>query len=76
MFKAVFPEFYLQYQEAFDAGVWLEDDPGPFLGRAIIYKFQGRLHRDRKDVGPSVCFPVGYFTGGEMQFPQLDAKFT
>ncbi len=76
MFQAVFPDFYAEYQEAFDAGVWLQDDPGPFLGRAIIYKFQGRLHTDRKDFGPSVCFPVGYFTGGEMKFPQLGAKFT
>jgi hypothetical protein len=25
-------------------------------------------------VGPSVSFPVGQFTGGEMVFPQLDLK--
>ncbi|KAF8958777.1 hypothetical protein BDZ97DRAFT_1923398 [Flammula alnicola] len=76
MFETVFPDIYAQYQEAFEAGVWLTQDPGPFLGRAIIYKLQGKLHKDRNDVGPSASFPAGYFTGGEMLFPQLGAKFT
>lgn len=70
----MFPEWYDIYQEAFEAGVWFADDPGPFLGRAIVYKLQGRLHRDRHDVGPSVSFPVGQYTGGEMVFPQLNVK--
>jgi len=39
-----------------------------------VYKLQGRLHKDRHDVGPSVSFPVGQFTGGEMVFPQLNTK--
>lgn len=76
MFETAFPAYYEQYQAAFDAGVWMEDDPGPFLGRAVIYKLQGKLHKDRNDVGPSVCFPVGTYSGGEMLFPQLGAKFT
>jgi len=74
MFEAGFPEIYQQYRLAFDAGVWIAEDPGPFLGRAIIYKLQGKLHKDRKDLGPSVCFPVGYFDGGEMLFPQFKTK--
>jgi hypothetical protein len=74
MFEAAFPELYLEYQEAFEAGVWFQDDPGPFLGRAIIYKLQSKLHKDRNDVGPSASFPVGYFEGGEMLFPQLRSK--
>jgi len=73
-FKAVFLEWYDRYQQAFEAGVWFADDPGPFLGRALVYKLQGRLHKDRHDVGPSVSFPVGQFTGGEMVFPQLNVK--
>ena len=76
MFKAAFPEWYDRYREAFDAGVWLSDDPGPFLGRAIIYKLQGRLHKDSHDLGPSASFGVGNYTGGEMIFPQLGAKFS
>lgn len=73
-FKAVFPEWYGVYQDAFEAGVWFMEDPGPFLGRAVVYKLQGRLHRDRHDCGPSVSFPVGQFVGGEMIFPQLNVK--
>jgi len=73
-FRTVFSDWYETYQKAFKAGVWFMDDPGPFLGRAVVYKLQGRLHKDRHDVGPSVSFPVGQFTGGEMVFPQLNTK--
>ena len=65
---------YEVYRDAFEAGVWFADDPGPFLGCAIIYKLQGRLHRDMHNIGPSVSFPVDQFTGGEMGFPQLNVK--
>ena len=73
-FRAVFPVWYDTYQKSFDASVWFADDPGPFLGRAVVYKLQGRLHKDKHDVGPSVSFPIGQFTGGEMVFPQLKTK--
>jgi hypothetical protein len=75
MFQAVFPEWYEKYKEAFAAGVWLQNDPGPFLGRAVIYKLQGKVHKDRHDMGPSASFGVGKYSGGEMLFPQLGAKF-
>lgn len=74
MFKAVFPKEYEEYQEAFEAGVWYRGDDGPFMARAVIYKLQGRLHTDKNDVGPSVSFGVGRYTGGEMKWPQLGAK--
>ncbi|TFK17419.1 hypothetical protein FA15DRAFT_605111, partial [Coprinopsis marcescibilis] len=76
MFKHAFPEWYKKYQAAFDAGVWLREDPGPFLGRAVIFKLQGKLHKDNQDLGPSVCFGVGQYSGGEMIFPQLGAKLS
>lgn len=76
MFEVSFPGWYKRYREAFEAGVWLREDPGPFLGRAIIYKLQGRLHKDENDLGPSASFGVGDYTGGEMLFPQLSAKFS
>ncbi|KAF9486633.1 hypothetical protein BDN71DRAFT_1437447, partial [Pleurotus eryngii] len=39
--KTLLPEQYEKYQEAFEAGVWFADeDPGPFLGRAVIWKLQ------------------------------------
>lgn len=62
------------YPEAFEAGVWLQHDPGLFLACVVVYKLQSRLHWDKHDVGPSVLFPVGQFTGGEMVFPQLNMK--
>jgi len=74
MFEAAFPQYYAKYREAFDAGVWFTNDPGPFLGRSIIYKLQGKLHKDSKDLGPSACFPVGSFKGGEMLIPQFQTK--
>lgn len=76
MFQAAFPQWYDKYREAFDAGAWLREDPSPFLGRAIIYKLQGRLHKDRHDLGPLASFGVGDYTGGEMLLPQLGAKFS
>ena len=73
-FRAVLPVWYDMYRKAFDASIWFADDPGPFLGRTIVYKLQGRLHKDKHDVGPLVLFPVGQFTGDEMIFPQLKTK--
>lgn len=74
MFRVLFPTLYDTFQKAFDAGVWLEEDPGPWLGRAIVYKLQGDLHLDGRDCSPTASFPCGYFTGGEMMVPQLGAK--
>jgi hypothetical protein len=36
--------------------VWLEEDPGPWLGRAIIYKLDGLIYTDRHDPSPTVYF--------------------
>lgn len=69
MFETVFPDIYAKYREAFEASIWFSEDPGPFLGCAIIYKLQGCLHKDCQDVGPSVWFLAGSFPGGEMLFP-------
>jgi hypothetical protein len=73
-FEVLMPECYARYKDAFDAGVWMEEDPGPWLGRAIVYKLQVALHKDVHDGGPTASFPVGYFSGGEMLIPQLKAK--
>jgi hypothetical protein len=75
MFAATFPEYYGKYQKAFEAGVFFEQDPGPWLGRAIVYKLDGGLHTDRKDVGPAACVPCGHFSGGTLLFPQFKGKF-
>lgn len=74
MFKTVFPEDYERYRKAFDAGVWIEADPGPWLGRAIVYKLDVNLHFDGLDGGPTATFPLGQFTGGTLELPQLWAR--
>ncbi|KAJ7159111.1 hypothetical protein C8R43DRAFT_860828, partial [Mycena crocata] len=75
-FKVLFPEEYAKYEKDFSAGRWLstDEDPGPFLGRAIVYKLQSHVHRDGLDCGPSVTIPIGFFKGGAIYFPDLDAK--
>ena len=73
-FEVLFPESYRKFRKAFEAGVWVQEDPGPWLGRALIYKLQGSLHVDEKDEGPTVSFPCGYFEGGEMIVPDFDVK--
>lgn len=74
MFKSSFPEYHEKYAAAFKAGVWEESDPGPWLGRAIVYKLQVQAHVDGLDDGPTACFPLGRFTGGEIYFPDLGLK--
>lgn len=76
IFEVLMPECYKKYRSAFDAGVWTRADPGPWLGRVIIYKLQVSLHKDKDDGGPTASFPVGYFSGGAMLIPQLKAKLS
>ncbi|KAK6984723.1 hypothetical protein R3P38DRAFT_3375015 [Favolaschia claudopus] len=64
MFEVASPEYYLKYSAAFKAGVC----PGPWIGRAIVYKLQVMEHVDGLDDGPTASFCVGDFEGGEMYF--------
>lgn len=74
-FKVLFPNAYKKFKAAFDAGQWVKGDPGPWLGRALIFKLQGSLHVDDKDEGPTVSFPCGHYRGGHMIVPQWPTKF-
>jgi hypothetical protein len=74
IFSVCFPFFYEKYRNAFEAGVWLTSDPGPWLGRAVVFKLQVYMHRDGLDAGPCASFPMGFFTGGEAFLPDLEAK--
>jgi len=74
IFETLMPDCYQRYKTAFDAGKWVVDDPGPWIGRVIVYKLQVSLHKDKNDGGPVASFPVGFFSGGEMLIPQLKAK--
>ena len=74
LFKAAFPAYYVKYKDAFEAGVWKAEDPGAFLGRAIVWKLPVLPHWDGLDAGPAVIFPVGNFSGGELYLPDLKLK--
>ena len=75
MFKATFPDDFKTYEAAFKAGRWIQQDPGPFIARVLVYKLDTEIHYDDQDVGPTVVFPVGQYTQGYMEFPQLKARF-
>jgi hypothetical protein len=74
-FAVAFPDEHAKYRQAFDAGVWLTEDPGPWLGRAIVYKLQVMQHQDKSDGGPTAIFNVGQYTGGNLYLPTLGLKF-
>lgn len=76
MFRESFPAFYWKYRRAFQAGKWTVVDPGPFLGRAIVWKLDVCPHQDGLDEGPAVIFPMGDFSGGECYLPDLKLKLT
>ncbi|KAG1863909.1 hypothetical protein F4604DRAFT_1929031 [Suillus subluteus] len=76
MFRVAFPEFYEKYRKAFEAGKWTVVDPGPFLGRVIVWKLSVLPHQDGLDEGPAVIFPMGRFEGGECYLPDLKLKLS
>lgn len=49
---------YEEHWQAFDAGVWLEDDPGSWLGCAIIYKLDGLIHIDTQQQKSHCIIPL------------------
>ncbi|KAH6911611.1 hypothetical protein BKA70DRAFT_1219731 [Coprinopsis sp. MPI-PUGE-AT-0042] len=73
-FCVAFPDDYLKYEKAFKAGRWNMLDPGPFLGRALVWKLQVQAHQDGLDEGPAAIFCCGEFDGGELYLPDLNLK--
>ena len=73
-FQVAFPDHYRKYKKAFDAGIWMAEDPGPWLGRAIIWKLPIETHMDGLDDGPTAIFNVGNYTGGDLYLPDLKIK--
>jgi hypothetical protein len=51
------------------------EDPGPWLGRVIVYKLQVLMHKDKRDGGPAAIFNVGNYKGGGIVLPQLGSVF-
>ncbi|KAF6755994.1 hypothetical protein DFP72DRAFT_1067298 [Ephemerocybe angulata] len=73
-FKLAFPEYFGPYDEAFLAGQHNMTDPGPFLGRALVWKMQVLPHQDGLDEGPAAIFPSGYFEGGVLSITDLNLR--
>jgi len=73
-FKVAFPDYYAKYKAAFEAGVWTSEDPGPWLGRAIVWKLPVKTHMDGLDEGPTAIFNFGSYTGGNLYLPDLQVK--
>jgi hypothetical protein len=71
LFEVSFPAYHKKYKRAFVAGRWTTSDPGPWLGRAIVYKLQVDAHVDGLDDGPAAIFNVGSYTGGKLNLPDL-----
>ncbi|KAJ7906109.1 hypothetical protein B0H13DRAFT_1619670 [Mycena leptocephala] len=76
MFEVAYPEYHAKYTQAFKAGVWETADPGPWIGRAIVYKLQVSEHVDGLDDGPTASFCVGDFDGGPMYLPDIGMKLS
>ncbi|KAG2336744.1 hypothetical protein BDR05DRAFT_896331 [Suillus weaverae] len=74
MFKVAYPDEFNVYEKAFEAGVWEVADPGPWLGRAIVWKLNVLPHRDGLDGGPTAIFCLGHFSGGEAYLTDLKLK--
>ncbi|KAF5313363.1 hypothetical protein D9611_008590 [Ephemerocybe angulata] len=75
-FKMCFPQYFEKYDKAFKAGQFNFSDPGPFLGRALVWKLQVNVHQDGLDDGPAGILPSGYFDGGELYLPDLKLKLS
>lgn len=71
LFQVAFPDFFSKYEKAFDAGAFHLADPGPFLGRAIVWKLPVELHKDGLDDRPTIIFDCGSYTGGILYLPDL-----
>ncbi|TEB17147.1 hypothetical protein FA13DRAFT_1650302 [Coprinellus micaceus] len=74
--EAAYPLYFKKYSQAFAAGVANVLDPGPYIGRALVWKMQVKVHQDGLDEGPAATFPCGYYSGGYLYIPQLGLKLS
>ena len=74
VFQHFMPTIHEKFRKAFAAGVWERTDPGPWIGRTIVYKLQVEPHVDPAEAGPTASFPCGSYDGGVMNLPTLGAR--
>ena len=69
-----FPDIHADYSKAFQAGAVFEADPGPWIGRAILWKMQtDGLHFDTND-GYTADTAFGNFKNGYLELPQFQVR--
>jgi hypothetical protein len=69
-----FPKDAERFRKAFDTGRYNMVDTGPYLARVNVWKQQVEVHMDKNDEGPAASFPLGYYSGGALCFPDLGVK--
>ena len=67
---------YKTLKTSWDRGHWVGCHGPPFLGQAIVWKYQVNLHKDPNDWEICVTTPSGYYEGGEALFPDLNLKLS
>ena len=72
--KVAFPEEFIVLKKTYEAAKW-GIGPCPFLGEAVVWKYQVKTHKDGADWEICVTIPLGSYTGGEALFPDLNLKF-
>ncbi|THU80049.1 hypothetical protein K435DRAFT_611608, partial [Dendrothele bispora CBS 962.96] len=74
MFEKEFPQEFKAYRKAHKAARWCLHDPGPYIGKAIVWKLSSAAHLDEDDGCLTVTYPMGSFTGGNMDIYDLHAR--
>jgi hypothetical protein len=75
-FKSLFPDQYSILRSSFEAGKIEESDPGPWLGRALVWKMQVAMHRDGLDGVMGAILNTGCYSGGCIYFPGIGLKLS
>lgn len=75
MLHLAFPKAAAKYQKIYNAASTFKEDPGPWMGRVVVWKLQVDMHCDGLDGGPTLSFCTGKFTGGHLYLPDLNLKF-
>ncbi|KAK7433512.1 hypothetical protein VKT23_015167 [Stygiomarasmius scandens] len=74
IFKKEFPEEYPRFLKAHKAARWRKSDPGPYVGKVVIWKLSGSPHIDQGDPCPTATFGLGCFEGGNMEILDIGVK--
>lgn len=74
LLQGFFSDKHVEYTQAFQAGKTFDEDVGPFIGRAFLYKVETDvIHFDVHD-DLTVDIVGGHFDGGAFEVPQLNAR--